>query len=77
MQLSVVADQSLMAVRVVLYDLRKPDGIEPQIQFGVMSAWKIGSDEPSMAPPELGAVYFRVSTEGGSLGLDQRVSTTR
>ena len=40
-----VADQPLMAVRVVLYDLRKQDGIEPQIQFGVMSDWRVGSGE--------------------------------
>ena len=40
-----VADQPLMAVRVVLYDPRKQDGIEPQIQFGVMSDWRIGSGE--------------------------------
>ena len=41
-----VADQPLLAVRVVLYDPRKLDGgIEPQIQFGVMSDWKVDSDE--------------------------------
>ena len=40
-----VADQPLMAVRVVLYDPRKQDGIEPQIQFGVMSDWRVGSGE--------------------------------
>ena len=39
------ADQPLMAVRVVLYDLRKQDGIEPQIQFGVMSNWRVGGGE--------------------------------
>ena len=38
-----VANQPLMAARVVLYDLRKQDGIEPQIQFGVMSDWRVGS----------------------------------
>ena len=42
-----VADQPLMAVRVVLYDLRKQDEIEPQIQFGVMSDWRVGSGEPT------------------------------
>ena len=40
-----VADQPLMAVRVVLYDLRKKDRIEPQIQFGVMSDWRVGGGE--------------------------------
>ena len=40
-----VADQPLMAVRVVLYDPRKRDDIEPQIQFGVMSDWRVGSGE--------------------------------
>ena len=40
-----VADQPLMAVRVVLYDPRKQDDIEPQIQFGVMSDWRVGSGE--------------------------------
>ena len=43
-----VADQPLLAVRVVLYDPRKlgrDDGIEPQIQFGVMSDWKVDSGE--------------------------------
>ena len=40
-----VADQPLMADRVVLHDPRKQDGIEPQIQFGVMSDWRVGSDE--------------------------------
>lgn len=43
-----VADQPLLAVRVVLYDPRKLDrGIEPQIQVGVMSDWKVDSDEAS------------------------------
>ena len=40
-----VADLPLLAVRMVLYDPRKQDGIEPQIQFGVMSDWRVGSDE--------------------------------
>ena len=43
-----VADQPLLAVRVVLYDPRKlgrDDEVEPQIQFGVMSDWKVDSDE--------------------------------
>ncbi len=40
-----VADQPLLAVRMVIYDPRKQDGIEPQIQFGVMSDWRVGSDE--------------------------------
>ena len=40
-----VADQPLMAVRVMLYDPRKRDDIEPQIQFGVMSDWRVGSGE--------------------------------
>ena len=30
---------------MVIYDPRKQDGIEPQIQFGVMSDWRVGSDE--------------------------------
>ena len=37
-----VADLPLLAVRMVLYDPRKQDGIEPQIQFGVMSDWRVG-----------------------------------
>ena len=40
-----VADLPLLAVRMVLYDPRKQDGIEPQIEFGVMSDWRVGSDE--------------------------------
>ena len=40
-----VADLPLLAVRMVIYDPRKQDGIEPQIQFGVMSDWRVGSDE--------------------------------
>ena len=44
-RVELVADQPFLAVRVVLYDLRQPDGVEPQIQFGVMSDWKVGSDE--------------------------------
>ena len=43
--MELVADQPLMAVRVVLYDPRKRDDIEPQIQFGVMSDWRVGSGE--------------------------------
>ena len=43
-----VADQPLLAVRVVLYDPRKlgrDDEVEPQIQFSVMFDWKVDSDE--------------------------------
>ena len=43
-----MADQPLLAVRVVLYDPRKlgrDDEVEPQILFGVMSDWKVDSDE--------------------------------
>ena len=43
--MELVADQPLMAVRVMLYDPRKRDDIEPQIQFGVMSDWRVGSGE--------------------------------
>ena len=43
-----VADQPLLAVRVVLYDPRRlgrDDEVEPQIQFGVMSDWRVGGGE--------------------------------
>jgi hypothetical protein len=38
------ADQALLAMRIVMYELQKPDSFEPQIQYAVMSQWGIGKN---------------------------------
>ena len=43
----IVADQSVLAVRVVLYDPREPKGFEPQLLFAVMDDWRVGTKEPA------------------------------
>jgi hypothetical protein len=42
----IVAGQPLLAVRIAMFDPRKRDGFEPQIQFAVLSDWTLG-DAPA------------------------------
>jgi hypothetical protein len=44
------AKQPLLAVRIVIYDPLKPDALEPQLQYGVMTEWTLGNTR--FAPDE-------------------------
>jgi hypothetical protein len=37
------ADQPLLAVRIAMYDAQKADAFEPQIEYGLMHHWSVGS----------------------------------
>lgn len=44
MPAEIMADQPLLAVRIVMFDPQRPEAHEPQIQFAVMSGWTIGRE---------------------------------
>ncbi len=42
--LEVAANQPLLAVRLAMFDPRRGDDFEPQVQFAVMNGWSVGGD---------------------------------
>jgi hypothetical protein len=43
--IEIAANVSLFAVRIAMYDLRKQDSFEPQIQYAAMSKWTVGKGD--------------------------------
>ena len=76
-----IASQPLLAVRIAMYDPRRREAFEPQIEFAVMTDWVLGDPparpddrfmlEPSMLKRVARALAERVGVEKGT-----RIRTT-